>query len=298
MSSQSSVHTYPPAEPHRITTSIARARTAPAPGVFMMRQHDMDEFDNQPEKKLTQEEQDVEDEKARKRAMRHLINSWQERLQLISVITTFFATTEAAMLVNTKPTSSHEFENNVLKVANAGLLGALILHAYASILSFLGAFLLISYKLREARREELIAEGVPITSSPVAGFVINDVEQVLVDPGLQRMLTSNDAQSIIRKFNTTTVPEGNNRNGVHPMERPVFSADPHIEQVVPFLSHASSHRLLSRTHGVCVFLASLGFILAIIGILSYAWALQPASVSIFASACLGVALLAMVVLRV
>ena len=76
----------------------------------VMRYHDMDDLDegimmlNQPEKKsssctftssqppcltlslVTQSEQDEEDEKERKRAMRNLVNSWQERLQLISVI--------------------------------------------------------------------------------------------------------------------------------------------------------------------------------------------------------------------
>jgi len=35
---------------------------------------------------VTQQEQDEEDAMARKRAMKHLVNSWQERLQLISVI--------------------------------------------------------------------------------------------------------------------------------------------------------------------------------------------------------------------
>jgi len=62
----------------------------------VMRHYDVDDLDegimmlNQPEKKITQEEQDAMDEKARKRAMKNLVNSWQERLQLISVITTFF----------------------------------------------------------------------------------------------------------------------------------------------------------------------------------------------------------------
>jgi hypothetical protein len=71
-----------------------------------MRHHDMDKFDDQQEKKSssspahlpsgqrsclifgldTQEEQDAEDRKARKRAMENLVSSWQERLQLISVI--------------------------------------------------------------------------------------------------------------------------------------------------------------------------------------------------------------------
>ncbi|KAF8126346.1 hypothetical protein EV363DRAFT_1174555 [Boletus edulis] len=269
----------------------------------MMWHHDVDDLDGQPppEKKPTQEEQDAEDDKARKHVMKNLVSSWQERLQLISVITTFFASTEAAMLANTKPASRHEFENNVLKLANASLLGALILHVYASVLSFLGAFLLISYKLEEARREKLIAEGIPIANSRVQGFVNNDVERGPINPGLKQTLTSNDARSMMHmsaSHNTTaTVPERIKWNTTHPVERPVFSADPHIEQGVPYLSHESSHRLLCRTHGLCVFLAAAGFILAIIGILCYAWAFQPASVSTFASVCLGAALLTTVFLR-
>lgn len=35
---------------------------------------------------VTQEEQDQEDEKSRREAMRDLVESWQDRLQLISVI--------------------------------------------------------------------------------------------------------------------------------------------------------------------------------------------------------------------
>ncbi|KAF9243176.1 hypothetical protein BU15DRAFT_72368 [Melanogaster broomeanus] len=85
--------------------------------------------------------------KARKRAMKNLVNSWQERLQLISVI------------------------NNALKASNAALLGALIMHVYA-------AFLLIRYKLKEATREELQAEGIKLASSPLGGSIrVRDVEQ-------------------------------------------------------------------------------------------------------------------------
>ncbi|KAF8554256.1 hypothetical protein OG21DRAFT_1412899, partial [Imleria badia] len=205
----------------------------------------------------TQEEQDAEDEKVRKEAMRNLVGSWQERLQLISVITTFFATTEAAMLVNSKP-ATEDLNNIVLQVSNATLLGALILHAYASVLSFLGAFLLISYKLREATREEMIVEGIALVESPLT----------------------------------------KSTNGLIPMEPPIFSANPHIEQVVPFMSNISSHQLLSRTHAICVFLAALGFVLALVGIICYSWALQPNAVSIFASVCLGGAMLTMFALRI
>ena len=174
--------------------------------------------------------------------------------------------------------------------------------SYIAVLSFLGAFLLISYKLREATREEMIVEGIPVVESPLARSVIKDVERDLVDHGLQHSLTSTDARSMmhnsIHNSTGTSAPEQNNTNGLYPAEPPVFSANPHVEQVVPFMSHASTHQLLCRTHAICVFLAALGFVLALVGIICYSWALQPNAVSIFASVCLGGALLTMFALRI
>ncbi|KAH0829141.1 hypothetical protein J3R83DRAFT_2617 [Lanmaoa asiatica] len=272
-------------------TSTQRARTEPAPGGFMrsmMRHHDMDDFDEgvimlpQPEKKITQEEQDAEDEKARKRAMRNLVKSWQERLQLITVITTFFASTEAAMLVNTKPINNSDWANLALQASNASFLGALIVHVYAAVLSFLGAFLLIRYKLKEATREEMIAEGLKMVNSPLGGSMVKDVERDPGDLGLQQTLTNNEMPEPVNYGIATSAPKGNRRKDSYPVEPPIISANPHIEEVGPFMSNVSSH-LLSRTHTLCVFLTVIGFILAIAGILLYAWASQPAAVSIFAS---------------
>ena len=139
-----------------------------------------------------------------------------------------------------------------------------------------------------------------MVNSPLGGSVIKDVGWDPIDLGLQPTLTSNDAQSTTHKsmnFSTaTSVLERNKRNGLHPMETLIFSADPLIEQVGLFMLNVSSHRLLSRTHALCVSLAAVlvGFILAIFGILCYStWALQPSAVSISASTCLGVAVLTM-----
>ncbi|KAH7883230.1 hypothetical protein F5I97DRAFT_1903392 [Phlebopus sp. FC_14] len=281
----------------------ARARTAPANynGGFMklvMRKRDDDDDDDerleffQPDKKLTQQEQDDEDEKARKKAMRNLVNSWQERLQLISVITTFFASTEAAMLVNTKPASTEESENKILKAANATLLGALILHVYAAVLSFLAAFLLIRYKLKEATREELIAEGIKMVSSPLEGSLrVRDVER---DPG------SPDTQTTTPTYPGAEKPVPNRqdsqpqmRMGSVPVEPPILSKNPHLEQV-----QIGSSGLLNRLHTLCIVIAAVGFLLLIAGIILYAWALQPVAVSVFATTCLGAAVLTMGILLV
>ncbi|KAG9312094.1 hypothetical protein JVU11DRAFT_7378 [Chiua virens] len=244
----SSLQTYPPTQPHRIMTSAVRAHTEPAPRGFMksvMRRYDYDLDDDgpvmtliPPEKKITQEEQDVLDEKARKRAMKNLVNSWQERLQLISVITTFFASTEAAMLVNTKPLSSVDFGSSVLKASNACLLGALIVHVCAAILSFLGAFLLIRYKLKEATREEMIAEGIKMVNSPLGGSMHKDVERNPTNLGLRGILTNNG---------TVTATEAPDRKGSYPVEPPIVSANPHIEaswiihveRILPFIESNS-----------------------------------------------------------
>ena len=69
----------PSPAPRRAMTSPARARLEPAPCVFL---RSAKRYDDEQEK----EEQDTEDESARKQAMKNLVSSWQERLQLISVI--------------------------------------------------------------------------------------------------------------------------------------------------------------------------------------------------------------------
>ncbi|KAG2137283.1 hypothetical protein BD769DRAFT_1437398 [Suillus cothurnatus] len=198
-------------------------------------EEDEREFDVMlPPRKRTQKEQDKEDEEARKRAMRNLVNSWQERLQLISVITTFFASIEAGMLVpvNTDPNAINAVPS-LLKAANAGFLGALIMHVYAAVLSFLAAFLLIRYKLKEASNEEFFAEGrakgLQITASPVDGsFHVQDIE---------RDAQSNDAQKFDRLHTDNSTdgqhdPPALRRMGSQPAEPPIFVRDPHLEQEV------------------------------------------------------------------
>ncbi|KIM63997.1 hypothetical protein SCLCIDRAFT_1213813 [Scleroderma citrinum Foug A] len=251
--------------------------------------------------------------------MGNLVNSWQERLQLISVITTFFASVEAGMLVNTKPLTIDDQANNTLKASNASLLGALIMHVYAAVLSFLGAFLLVRYKLREATREELIAEGVKLASSPLSGTIrTKNADNDPESGGVRRAFSIAEEQPsqtpVHGRQPTLPLPQRsashfdhdsvypnptNQRMGSMPrVEPPILSSYPHLEQVGPFsIQHISSH-LLSKTHTLCIIFASIGFVLAIAGIVLYAWAVQPIEVSVFATACLGGAILAMVTLAV
>ncbi|KAJ7647722.1 hypothetical protein FB45DRAFT_894264 [Roridomyces roridus] len=95
-----------------------------------------------------------QEEKERRQAEKDLTQSWMDRLQLISVITTFFASTEAGMLQVTSPAGGDTNGSASSQLANATFLGALVLHIWAAIISFLAAFFLVRYNLKEAKKEQ------------------------------------------------------------------------------------------------------------------------------------------------
>ncbi|KAF8511512.1 hypothetical protein JB92DRAFT_2725540, partial [Gautieria morchelliformis] len=98
----------------------------------------------------TQQDQDKEDDKARKQAEKDLERLWMDRLQLISVITTFFASTEAQLLAIT--TTKGALGSNVTQAANAALTGALVLHSLAATLSFTSSFVLVRFRVNETTK--------------------------------------------------------------------------------------------------------------------------------------------------
>ncbi|KAJ7350530.1 hypothetical protein DFH08DRAFT_861696 [Mycena albidolilacea] len=190
---------------------------------------------------------DEDDEKARRQASKDLTQSWMDRLQLISVITTFFASTEAGMLQVTQPGGSEDAGS---QVANSAFLGALVLHIWAAIISFMAAFFLVRYKLKEAKEEQKEAGG-------------------------------------------PTSPSSSNRQGTQESELGLqrgWTANPHLEEVGPFQRKPPTH-LLARCHNLCILLTFIGFALALLGILAFAWAQNPVSVGVVASvstaACFG-----------
>ncbi|KAI0775652.1 hypothetical protein BD413DRAFT_281108 [Trametes elegans] len=207
-------------------------------------------------RKWTQEDQDQSDEKARKKAMNELVQSWMDRLQLISVITTFFAAMEAQLLGSTMPDDPAN-DPPIDQLANAALTGALVVHVFAAIMSFLAAFFLIRYKLIAAKREERKVE---------SGFA--------------------DAAA------SSSANGGGSGNGSgHSSDRsPVFSSDPHLEQVGPFRRGQPPTHLLDHCHSLCMWLSVVGFFLALLGVLCFAWARLARSAGIFASICVGVCL--------
>ncbi|KAJ7496889.1 hypothetical protein FB451DRAFT_1209137 [Mycena latifolia] len=188
--------------------------------------------------------QNKADDKARRQAAKDLTQSWMDRLQLISVITTFFASTEAGMLQVTTPAGGDTTGSASSQVVNSAFLGALVLHIWAAIISFMGAFFLVRYNLKEAKEEQ-----TQVTGSPPPG--------------------GNDAH-LQAHSNPLSRPQ------------PVWTTNPHLEQVGPFQRKPPTH-LLSRCHNLCILLTFAGFGLALLGILAFAWAENPISVGVVTS---------------
>lgn len=71
--------------------------------------------------------------------------------------TTFFAGMEVQLLGTTMPDDPKN-DPVIDQIANAALTGALVVHVFAAITSFLAAFFLTRYKLSAAKREEVEVE--------------------------------------------------------------------------------------------------------------------------------------------
>ncbi|KAF9501370.1 hypothetical protein BDN71DRAFT_1380121 [Pleurotus eryngii] len=206
----------------------------------------------------TQEDQDRDDLKAYQKAMEDLVQSWMDRLQLISVITTFFASMEAGLLQVTAPDPDDD-STRLEQASNAGLIGALVVHVNAAILSFLAAFFLIRYKVKQAGKQELKAQAAAM-ADPVHG-------------DMKAFLPSQSRHS------TESSPEP-----------PILSTNPELVQVGPFRRNAPIH-ILGRFHSLCIQLSFIGFALALMGIICFAWAKHPLSVSVFVTIAMGASLL-------
>jgi hypothetical protein len=208
------------------------------------------------------------------------------------------------------------------QVANIGIVGALVVHSSAgkyfvdcvlakvrnddaraliiyilasAIISFLAAFFLIRYKLKVADNEEKEAEKAEkdhdsknIVESPTSmgsfsnHFAVDKDQEKAENFSISRTSKSmRKSQPCPVEQDTDPIP-GRIRVPSGSTQHPIWSSNPHLVQVGPFQNHPPTH-LLHRCHTLCVILTTLGFVLAIIGILCLAWTRLPLSVSISAS---------------
>lgn len=198
-----------------------------------------------PPSKWTQADQDSFDEEVRHQARESLTQSWKDRLSAISLITTFFVATEAQLLSATA-SGNGATTSKLGRAANAGLTGALVIHSFAAIVSFVAAFFLISHTIREAKLELKLDFDFERTDS----------------------------------YNSTN---GHHHHHHHVRERSVTKHDTRIVHVCRFNSALPPVQLLERCNHLCMFLTALGFTLEIVAILCFAWDQMGVAVSSFAS---------------
>ncbi|KAF9646171.1 hypothetical protein BDM02DRAFT_3172063 [Thelephora ganbajun] len=199
-----------------------------------------------PSSHWSQVDQDNYDEEARHQARESLIQSWKDRLSGISLITTFFVATEAQLLSATASGNGSPI-STLGNVANAGLTGALLIHSFAAIVSFLAAFFLISHTLHEAKLELKL-----------------DIDEVELE-------------------HTEPIHTSNGQQHRHVRERSVTKHDTRLVHVCRFNSSLPPIQLLERCNHLCMLLTAAGFTLEIVGILCYAWDKMGVAVSSFSS---------------
>jgi len=149
----------------------------------------------------------------------------------------------------------------------------------------MAAFFLVRYKLKIAKNEEQQTDGhvheKEMVDSP-RSLTPNDMERAKQDvPGN----LNGTHQPIHNDHETDPIP-GLIRVDVNPVigsaRRPIYSVNPHLVQVGPFQGKPPTH-LLGRCHAFCIILTALGFVLALMGILCFAWDRLPLSVSVSSS---------------
>jgi hypothetical protein len=186
------------------------------------------------------------------------------------------------------------------QIANATLLSALVLHLHASFISFVAAFFLIRFKVKEAKREEAKVEaksGDPNGLSTGVGPNPSSKGSILIDMAAKHITqspTTASPRESSDQSSTTWANQEHQEKAPTPgrSESPpkIWSANPRLVQVGPY-NRIPPIVLLSRCHSLCILFASVGFVLAMIGIIVYSWAQQSKAVGAVTSGFLGLCLL-------
>ncbi|KAI0059913.1 hypothetical protein BV25DRAFT_1828321 [Artomyces pyxidatus] len=231
-----------------------------------------------------------------------MVQIWSDRLQLVSVYASFFTSIDSLLLTLA---SSNWADNHTTtaEVSTASLAGALIFHAASAILAYVGSFVLIRYKLFETQVPDPDSptsahasthsaaesghseskKGRPAIMYPLPSMN-SSFHRGLGSRGISKALLSHtpDIFSHPPDIFAAFLPEQSTRSiSVH---RVGFRA--------PKDSSADGEslmRLLTRCQRVCSFFALLGFVLVVLGIVTFVRAAFARGPSIFASACVAFA---------
>ncbi|OBZ69587.1 Eukaryotic translation initiation factor 4 gamma [Grifola frondosa] len=219
------------------------------------------------------------EEDAIKKAMLAVVQVWVDRLQSITVVTTFFTSVDGLLFSlssSTRPTDVHAWTRTD-KLTNASLGGALIFHVCAAIIAYMGSYVLIRYRLGDATKHESSVESrrpssvgpaeklrtmdtrrpsgsldATLTPQSPIPFPLDFVE-TLTD--LRGLITIHQVRPLGFLSFAVRTPMGK-----HDGERQVR------DDAIAALQ--SLVRLLSRCHTLSVVMSMLGFVLALLGILT------------------------------
>ncbi|TBU42563.1 hypothetical protein BD309DRAFT_991590 [Dichomitus squalens] len=271
-------------------------------------------------------------EGAMKQALLAVVQLWEDRLQKQGVVTTFFISIDSllfSLTSGTRSTDLHAWSHRDL-VINASLGGAIIFHVCASIVAYVASFILIKYQLNDAEKKEHQSFNSPTRSrsASTSRYVPQFTEKPQTDRERTRRKHSSHTHRPSASGGSTLRPSSpvemiadfpmevfTDLRGLVSIDRAYpfwflcccFGArtkpgdhertrgDPEamVDRVTDRLKGMVD--VLSRAHTVCTGMATVGFLLAVLGILTYSWTAVPLVLGIFASACLGVCAVAMVI---
>ena len=175
---------------------------------------------------------------------------------------------EAQLLGTTAPDPDDRGNEPVVsQIANATLTGALVVHVFAAILSFLAAFFLIRYKLTVAKREER-----------------------KVESGLASGASNNGNGSACNGAAMSDANGDASRRTTGSSNPPIWSSNPHLEQVGPFRRGQPPTHLPDHCHSLCMWLSVAGFIQALVGVICFSWSRLSLSGGVVGSVCMAVCL--------
>jgi len=223
------------------------------------------------------------------------VQLWMSRLQLVTVVTAFFASTDSMLLGRVGAYVPEDTSiGNIL--THATLSGALALHTSATIISYLASFVLVKYSKISVPTSEGGSTAPPThgsqprreaTTTTFGGTV--KISQPDLPIGLQSLRQrpiADTSETVI------TIERVYLRNFLR--TRPttsLFYTSSSGKEAVTTQDLQDAYNMLLRCNSVCVLLAFIGFLLAIIGIMAYVWTTFTLAPGIIVSVCFIVSLI-------
>ncbi|KAG1879753.1 hypothetical protein F4604DRAFT_1751378 [Suillus subluteus] len=196
-----------------------------------------------------------------------LVAAWMHRLQTLTLITTFLTSIDGELFTLTSTSSQvtlNASEESV-ELMYACFTGALVFHGCSSILGYVASFALIRYQIVDA-------ETHPVMETDELGNRSHT--------GLHHHESIHEKQLWLR-----AIP-------------PLYAVQSLLQMPLRLRVQSRTSTppldLLTRCYYTILALSGAGFILALLGIATYAWVALQRVVGIFTMACLGVSLLSCV----